>query len=146
VEEFILDYYQTSIEPDEILTRIVIPDLPPQGVSKYVRVSARSVMEEPTVTVAARAVPNEDGALTELTLALGAVASHPFRVREAEALLTHEPFTDETMKEAASLAAAAAAPIDDMHGPAEWKRELVKVYVYRVLKGIKEKQGREVRS
>jgi len=70
VEDLIVDYYQTRLEPDEILTRITVPDLAPRAVSKYIRVSARSVMEEPTVTVAARALPNGDGALKELRLAL----------------------------------------------------------------------------
>jgi carbon-monoxide dehydrogenase medium subunit len=143
VEEFIIDYYQTGIEPDEILTRITIPDLPPHAISKYMRVSARSVIEEPTVTVAATAVPNGGGTLKQLRLALGAVASHPFRVREAEALLTSKPFTEENITEAASIAAHAAEPIDDMHGPAEWKRELVKVYVYRVLKMIEAQYSQE---
>jgi carbon-monoxide dehydrogenase medium subunit len=101
-------------------------------------------MEEPTVTVAARAVPNGDGTLKEVCLALGAVASHPFRVREAEALLVSNPFNEENIKKAATIAAKTAEPSDDMHGPADWKRELVRVYVYRVLKGIREEYGREV--
>jgi aerobic carbon-monoxide dehydrogenase medium subunit len=143
VEDLIRDYYTTDIRSNEILTQIVIPDLPPKSFSKYVRVSARSVMEEPTVTVAAVAVPDGVGRLKEVRLALGAVASRPFRVHEAEALLISKPLSEAIMKEAASIAANASNPMDDMHGPADWKRELVKVYVYRVLKMIETEYSQE---
>jgi carbon-monoxide dehydrogenase medium subunit len=144
VSEFINDYYLTNIESDEILTQIVVPDLPPKSFCKYMRVSPRSVMEEPTVTVAAVSVPDGVSKLKELRLALGAIASKPFRVREAEELLMNKDLNEDSMKEAASIAAKASNPMDDMHGPADWKRELVKVHVYRVLKIIQKHHSQEV--
>ena len=60
VDEFITDYYLTNIRSNEILTEIVIPDLPAESFCKYMRVSPRSVMEEPIVTIAAVSV--SDGA------------------------------------------------------------------------------------
>ena len=52
-----------------------------------------------------------------------------------EELLVDKAFNEDRIKEnAASIAAKASNPIDDMHGPADWKRELVKVHVYRILK------------
>jgi carbon-monoxide dehydrogenase medium subunit len=144
VEDFISDYYTTDKQSDEILTGIIIPDLPPEAFSKYMRVSARSVMEEPVVTVAAVSVPDGPGRFKALRLALGAVAPRPFRVREAEELLVSETLNEESIKEAASIAADAADPMDDMHGPADWKREIVKVNVYRTLKMIQKHSNREV--
>lgn len=136
VEDFIKDYYLTDIRSNEILTEISIPDLPSESLCKYVRFSPRSVMEEPVVTVAAVSVPDHDGRLRELRLALGAVAPKPTRVREVEELLTNEALNEVTMKEAASLAANASDPLDDVYGPADWKREMVRVHVFRTLETI----------
>jgi carbon-monoxide dehydrogenase medium subunit len=126
-----------------MLTEIVIPDLPPESFCKYMRVSPRSVMEEPIVTVAAVSVPDGAAKLRELRLALGAVASKPFRVREVEELFTKETLNDESIKRAASIAGEVSNPIDDMHGPADWKRELVEVHVHRVLKNVQKHYSRE---
>ena len=136
VDEFISDYYLTNIQSDEILTQVVIPDLPPESFCKYMRVSPRSVMEEPVVTVAAVSVPDGVGRLKELRLALGAVAPKPFRVREVEELLIDKTLNEDSLKEAASIAAKISDPLDDIYGPVDWKREMVKVHVYRVLKMI----------
>ncbi len=143
VNEFINDYYQTTIQPDEILTEVVIPDLPLGSFCKYMRVSPRSVMEEPTVTVAAVSVPDDLGRFRELRLALGAIASKPFRVHEAEELLTNQGLNEDSIKKAAVIAAKDSDPMGDMHGPADWKRELVKVHVYRVLKMIEQHHVQE---
>jgi carbon-monoxide dehydrogenase medium subunit len=54
---------------------------------------------------------------------------------EAAAALTGKPLTAESIAEAAGLAAAAAQPRTDHRGSAEYKRELVRVFVTRLLGG-----------
>ncbi len=138
VDDFIQDFYVTQIRPDEILTEIRIPDLPSGAFCKYMRFSPRSAMEEPVVTVATVSIPDESGRHKESRLALGAVAPRPFRAQEAEELLDAEGLSEATIREAAELAARASDPLDDIYGPADWKREMIKVHVARVLKTIQE--------
>ena len=91
-------------------------------------------MEGPIVTVAVVSIPGNDGKMKEIRLALGAVAPKPFRVSEAENLLLQKGLREETISEAASIAADLSDPLEDIYGPADWKREMVKVHVRRVLR------------
>ena len=138
MDNFVEDYYQTVIKPGEILVEVLVSDLPPNSFSKYLRFSPRSTMEEPIVTVAVVSVPNKDGKIKELRLALGAVAPKPFRVYDAEKLLVSKGLSEEAISEAASIAADHSDPLEDIYGPADWKREMVSVHVRRILKTVQE--------
>jgi carbon-monoxide dehydrogenase medium subunit len=50
-------------------------------------------------------------------------------------VLTGKPLTAETIAEAAELAARAAQPRTDHRGSAEYKRQMVRVFVKRILGG-----------
>jgi carbon-monoxide dehydrogenase medium subunit len=67
-------------------------------------------------------------------LALGAVAPTPLFVKEAGELLVGRPVAEETIREAAQAACAAAQPIDDMRGTKEFRIHLAGVLTERVLK------------
>jgi carbon-monoxide dehydrogenase medium subunit len=66
-------------------------------------------------------------------VALAAVAPTPLLVPEAGAALVDGPLTDALIQKAASLAQAAARPISDMRGNADYRRHLVGVLVKRTL-------------
>jgi carbon-monoxide dehydrogenase medium subunit len=66
-------------------------------------------------------------------VALAAVAPTPLLVPEAGAALVDGPLTDTLIDKAASLARAAARPISDMRGDADYRRHLVGVLVKRTL-------------
>ena len=54
LEEVFVDYYETRLQEDEVLTHVVIPPLPAHGAIDYVRFSSSSVVDKPCIGVAVR--------------------------------------------------------------------------------------------
>jgi carbon-monoxide dehydrogenase medium subunit len=86
-----------------------------------------------SVAGVAAAIRLEDRACREARLVLGAVAPTPLRVPTAEKKLEGRMLDVEVLREAASVASLAAAPISDVRGSAEHRRELVAVLAMRAL-------------
>ena len=66
-------------------------------------------------------------------IALTAVGPTNIKATEAEKALAGQELTDETIREAARLAASAADPKDDIRGSAAYKKDVVRVFVQRGL-------------
>jgi aerobic carbon-monoxide dehydrogenase medium subunit len=132
--DFFRDYYETALQPGEILTRIHIPVRPARSGLAFIKFLPRSQDDYATVDVAAWVRLDDSQRIVEARLALGSVGSIPFRASDAEALFKGEPLTEELAAEAGALAAEAADPEDDVRGSAAYKRELIKVLVPRALR------------
>jgi carbon-monoxide dehydrogenase medium subunit len=93
-------------------------------------------MDIAVVGVGASVVLNQDhSAFVSGRVALGAVAPTPLLVESAGAALGGKAVSDETIQQAAEAAQAAARPIDDMRGTAQYRRHLVGVLTRRALRG-----------
>jgi carbon-monoxide dehydrogenase medium subunit len=75
----------------------------------------------------------DDGHIGSAGIALTAVGPKNIRAAEAEASLAGADPTAEVFAEAGRLAAAASRPTDDLRGSAEYKRNVVSVFVRRGL-------------
>ena len=132
VEQLFVDFYQTSLAEDEILTRVVIPQLPVRSGVEYIRFSSSSVVDKPSVGVSVR-ISLEPG--TELCqtarVVLGCVGATPVRARNAEALLAGKKVTPEIMEEAGAMASQECSPTSDLRGSEQYKRAIVRTLVKR---------------
>ncbi|MCP9970175.1 xanthine dehydrogenase family protein subunit M [Actinomadura madurae] len=97
------------LEHGELITSIEVPALPMARRSAYLKVRDRASYEFALVSVAA-AVDVRDGILTAVRLALGGVATKPWRARAAERSLTGGPAAREAFATAAAHEMAAAVP------------------------------------
>ena len=88
------------LERGELITAIEVPGWPAARRSVYLKFRDRQSYEFALASVAA-AIQIQDGTVTAVRLALGGVATKPWRARRGEAALTGRPAT------AASFAAAA---------------------------------------
>ncbi len=134
LSDFQLGSYETALEPHELLSAVLIPP-PPQGAQgHYIKFTSGSSAERPCAGVAALA-QLDHGVCRELRLAVGAVSPRPVRIK-AEALARDKAFSDELIGTIAAAASQAIDPIDDLSGPAEYKRHLVAVLARRAINAL----------
>jgi len=138
LEEVFVDYYETQLGEDEVLTHVVIPPLPARSAIDYVRFSSSSVVDKPCIGVAVR-MSVEDGTCRGVRIGLGCVAPTPMRARNAEAALEGQPLNDENLHQAARAAADECDPMDDLRGSERYKREMVAALVRRLARKVYEK-------
>ncbi|MER7700486.1 MULTISPECIES: xanthine dehydrogenase family protein subunit M [unclassified Streptomyces] len=103
---------ETALPPGALITHVSLPAAPVAARSAYRKVRERASYAFAIGSVAA-ALRIEDGHVREARLALGAVASRPWRARAAEAVLTGEPADGAAFAAAAEAELAAARPLPD---------------------------------
>jgi len=139
VAGFFRGFFEAALEPGEILTHVRIAPPPPGAKSAYVKFCPRSAEDRALVGVAALLVTSGDGRqCRDVRLALGGAAPTPLRAHRAEALLRGEALTDAAIRAAADAAAAEADPLSDLMGSADYRREMVRVWVRRVLTSLRD--------
>ena len=132
--DFQLGSYETALQPGELLSAVVIPPLP-QGMSgHYVKFTTGSSEERPCAGVAALA-RIDSGVCHELRIAVGAVSAKPVRIG-AESLADGKSLNTDLISTITIEAASAIDPIDDVRGPADYKRHLVGVLTRRALQAL----------
>jgi carbon-monoxide dehydrogenase medium subunit len=129
LEEFFVDYYETALNPGELLTEIHVPPPSRPGWS-HIKFTPRSVEDFATVGVALTISAN-GGRCEDVRIGLNSVAPTIIRAGQAEEVLRGKPITDAALREMGTIAAQEVDPIDDNRGSAEYKREMVKVLTRR---------------
>ena len=142
LEEVFVDYYETRLQEDEVLTHVVVPGRPPHSAVEYVRFSSSSVVDKPCIGVAVRlSVDPDGGACRDVRIGLGCVAPTPMRARKAEAVLEGRKPDQENLREAARRAAEECSPLSDLRGSERYKREMVAALVRRIAPKAYERAG-----
>jgi aerobic carbon-monoxide dehydrogenase medium subunit len=121
--------YETARRIDEVLTGVRLRAWPAGTVGVYVKFGLH---ERPTLGVALTLTVDGDRRVRAARLAVGCVSQRPHRIEAAERALVGRPLGD-SGDEFAALAAAAVDPVSDLHGGADYKRELTRVFARRAL-------------
>jgi xanthine dehydrogenase YagS FAD-binding subunit len=100
-------HVETTLEPDELITAVELPAAPLLARSTYRKVRDRASYAFALVSVAA-ALDVRDDVVTGVRLALGGVATRPWRAYEAERALLGAPATEESFSAAAEAELAPA--------------------------------------
>ena len=131
---------KTVLAPHEIVVAFRLPlpvrqaGAPRRAGSVYQRHTPRKIMDIAVVGVAVRlTLAGKGDTIQEARICLGAVAPTVIRAAEAEQALAGQSPSDELFAKAAALAQAAARPISDVRGSAEFRRYLVGVMTKRCL-------------
>ncbi len=133
VEKFVLSPGRTVLEPGELLIEIRIPAPAAHSSDAYLRFIPRNEMDIAVVGVGA-AVTLDGDKCTAAHIGLGAVGPTPIVATKAAQSLVGKKLDDAAIEAAGKLAAAAASPIDDMRGTAEYRSEITAVLTRRTLK------------
>ncbi|MBI4334692.1 MAG: xanthine dehydrogenase family protein subunit M [Chloroflexi bacterium] len=131
VREFFKGYLETTLEPDEILAEVEVPQPLPHSGAVYWKESVRT--GDYAIASVAALVEVDGAVIRNARIVLGAVGSTPVEATLTEKALTGKPI-DVNLDEAASLAAAEANPKIDVEGSAEYKRQIVKYITKEALR------------
>ena len=129
--DFVLGPYETGRRDDEILTSVHLTPWPGGTAGAYMKYG---MYERPTLAVAV-ALTVQDGAISGARLAVGCVGPRSQRLASAEARLRGWSLA-ELERRAGEIGVEAAAAVDgvsDLHGSAEYKQDMTRVFVRRAL-------------
>lgn len=127
---FITGSYETALGPDEVLVRLEVGAPPAGALGAYLKFGFH---ERPTVGVAALLVP-AGGAVAEARIAVGCIGPTPVRLPELEARLAGAALASlATGVDARDGGIAALDVVSDLHGSADYKREVAAVLVSRAV-------------
>jgi carbon-monoxide dehydrogenase medium subunit len=134
LREFFRDYYETALEPGELVTAVTVPLLPAASGASFVKFLPRTADDYATVAVAAIVTLEPDGQRChQARIALGSVGMTPLRARAAEAALVGQRLDEGVLRAAGAAAKTEVDPLSDHRGSAAYKREMVSVMVGRAL-------------
>ena len=134
LDDFFVDYFETTLQSDELLTEIHVP-IAGRGKGFYYKFAQRAT-DLAVVSVAVYLIPDPDdpNQCRNIRIVMGSVGSTALRSRRAEDLLKGQAITEPLIEEAARVSAEDAQPTTDINGSEEYKRELVHVLVTRSIR------------
>lgn len=133
-EDFFSDYYETVLEPEEIVTGVNVPLMGANSGAAYLKFLPRSADDYATVSAAA-AVTLDDAKTTikDVRIAMGSVNTTPVRATASEDLLRGQPVKAEGLREAGEKAKDHTDPVSDFRGSGSYKTQMAAVFVRRAL-------------
>jgi carbon-monoxide dehydrogenase medium subunit len=138
-EDFFVTYLTTALAPDEILTEVSWPVLPPRTGWSLVEL-ARRHGDFAVAGVAATVTDDSAGRCVAAQVSLFGIGPVAVRAREAEGVLTDAAADAQTFARAAQAAAdAIAQPPSDVHASGDYRRHAVAVLTRRALQEAAER-------
>ena len=134
VEDLFLDYYETDVQPGEILTSVTIPPMPAGSGGVYLKFLPKTADDYGTVSVAAIVTPGENNLCQDVKIVLGSVGMTPVHATGAEDILRGRPLTEENIAACAAAVKGAVDPLDDFRGSEDYKREMAEVFTRRAIR------------
>jgi CO/xanthine dehydrogenase FAD-binding subunit len=131
-QEFFLSYFTTTLEPDEVLTRIRVPLPNGRSGSTFVEL-ARRHGDFALAGVGALVTLDADGTAADVRLGLIGVGDRAVRASGAEETLRGRVPDDDAVAEAAAAVASEIDPTGDIHASADYRRHVATVLTRRAL-------------
>jgi len=132
MESFLLDFFVTAIEPDELVLEVRVPPPAPDATGLYTRFKRTAAEHRPLVSVSLLA--RHDAALChEIALVVGASVPVPLRMRRAEEFLSGQRVSLDMAREAANIVAQDISPLSDARGDEVYRREMVRINAQRTI-------------
>ena len=132
IDEFFFGFYQTALQPEEILTEIQIPISQHGSGSAYHKLE-RKVGDYATAGVAVHLTLDKNHVCTSIGIGLTNVNPTPLRASRSEQALFGKELTESAIAQAAQFASEDCSPSSDLRGSEEYKRAMVAVLVKRMI-------------
>lgn len=133
IDQFLVDTFTSALEEAEVAVECRVRTPRSRSGGNYQKIE-RKVGDYATAAVGVQVSWDQAGVCTEAGIGLCAVGPITLRARAAEQYLVGKPLTEENIRQAAALAAGESQPAADTRGPAEYKRDMVRVLTARALR------------
>jgi len=131
-EKFAVDFFETILQPDEMVTEIQIPVLPPNTgayFTKYAQMLGDYALASVAILIT---LDKNKEVCANARIGLAGVGSAPIRAKKAEDVLKGKKITEALLAEAAEVAKTEIDPISGIEGSEDYKRELAGTLLKRV--------------
>lgn len=137
IDDFFIGMFETSLQPDELLTAIRIPRPPANAGGAYLKIERK--VGDYAVSAVAVQLTMSGATCTAARIALTNVNPIPMRALNAERIVIGQTLTEDVLEAAGRAAAAECDPSADLRGTVEYKRDLTRVLTKRALRKAAER-------
>lgn len=145
IDEFLVDSFTTSVEEGEMAIEARWPVPGKRSAGAYEKIE-RKVGDYATAAAAVQLELDGKGRVKKAGIGITAISHMPLRASEAEELLRGEKVSRQLLKEVAEAVSAAADPISDGRGSADYKKGVVGVLAARGVSRALERLGQKVEA
>lgn len=125
LEDYLLGYRKTSLMPDELITKILLPIDDGQIIWSE-KISKRRDLDISTVSAGFALKLTRDGKVQRIILAFGGMAAITYRAYQTEEFLLGKSWDRNLIEQAMEILAEEFAPISDARAEAEGRKLLAK--------------------
>jgi 4-hydroxybenzoyl-CoA reductase subunit beta len=122
--------------PDEILAEVLLDSLHGWK-STYWKLRRRGSFDFPVLSVAAATLLSGNGVVEDARIVIGSAASRPLVAADAAKSLLGRPLNQDTIAEAAALAARIAKPLDNTDFDMSWRKKVAAEFVTYALRELR---------
>ena len=133
VEHFIVGPGKNALKADELLVQLVLPKPMPGTSDAYLRLTPRTEMDIAVAGTGVSITLDTTGVCTKARVAIGAVAPTALLIEAAGQALVGSNLEDDAIDRAVTAVRAAASPISDKRGSAQYRTHVVGVLVKRAI-------------
>lgn len=130
--EFFIGPLSSALDPTEILKEVRIPSLV-KGAGVAVEELAQRSGDFAIVAALAAVHCDDDGRCDHAWLGVSGAHFTPMKALEAEQVMVGEQLTDELIADVSNLVASQVDPQNDVHADADYRRDMIRVYVGRAI-------------
>jgi 4-hydroxybenzoyl-CoA reductase subunit beta len=123
-------------QPNELLTEVLL-DSPRDWKSAYWKLRRRGAFDFPVLSVAAAAHVSKSGVVEDARIVVGSAACLPLLASEASRFLVGRSLNQETIAEAAALAARISKPLDNTDFDMTWRKRVAIEFATNALRELR---------
>jgi len=129
VRDFFAGVKKTTLKKGEFVIRVEIPHPPPGSKMAFLKKQRIKGHDLATINIAGLA-SREEGVLR---ICIGACSITPLLLQGTDKLFQDEKDVEKLVQKLSDIAMQSISPIDDVRSSAEYRKEMVKVYLKRLL-------------
>jgi carbon-monoxide dehydrogenase medium subunit len=134
IRDFLVDYFETALEPGELVTEVRVPVLGHEWGGSYLKLLSRSAEDRTCLGVAAFVRRDDSGRCTGVRVAVVGANPVPLRLSDVEESFVGQDLREEGFAALAAAYAAAADPVTDNRGSASYRRRVMAPLIVRALR------------